>query len=282
MVSEKDKGQSEAINKGFKKATGEIINWICSDDKLAPGALVTVAGLFSSSSEDTGVIYGNIDYINSHSAIQKNIFDDVKNRVRTKIDFFKGMAFAQPAAFFKKSLLERVGYLDTDLHFGMDYDLYARLAMVSDFMHTRELIAFYRLHRASKTINQKRDFSHDWLQVCGRIFITLFETEFNDLINELQQEGIDYKLDFPVYNFSFDRASIKDVSVQEMNKEFLQLLFDYQLEFRKYSDAYLLLKYIKKAVPDLLVSEKYLKKHFNLFKWLGIPVYSLMMKVRRK
>ncbi len=281
-VSEKDSGQSDAINKGFSKATGEVINWICSDDKLAPGALFTVAELFNSSPGSTGVVYGNIDYINEKSVVLKNPFDDVKNRVRSRIDFFKGMAFAQPAAFFRRSLLEQTGYLDTGLHYGMDYDLFAKLALITDFRHTKELIAYYRLHTESKSVKQKKDFSHDWLQICGRVYITLFETEFKDLVLALHREGFDYGLVYSPYRFSFDRGRINDVDAKEMCREFLYLLFEYQLAFEKFEDAYRLLKYTRKQMPALFAEVKQFGKHYNRFRLLGVSGYRRLKKWKEK
>lgn len=281
-VSEKDSGQSDAINKGFSKATGEIINWICSDDKLAPGALFTMAELFNSSPEGIGVVYGNIDYINEKSEVLKNPFDDVKNRVRSRIDFFKGMAFAQPAAFFRRSLLEQAGYLDTGLHYGMDYDLFARLALITDFRHTKELIACYRLHTESKSIKQKKDFSHDWLLICGRIYTTLFDTDFRILQLELRKEGFDYGLEFSPYRLSFDRGKVNDVDVKEMCREFLYLLFEYQLAFEKYEDAYRLLKYTRKQMPALFAEVKQFGKHFSRFRLLGVSGYRRLKKWKEK
>ena len=59
-VSEKDKGQSDAINKGFARATGEIVSWLCSDDLYTPGTLHKVAGYFSQQDSSVGLIYGGI------------------------------------------------------------------------------------------------------------------------------------------------------------------------------------------------------------------------------
>ena len=164
-VSEKDKGQSDAINKGLKKATGEIITWINSDDLLMPGSLHKVASHFSDLPDSTGLIHGGVI-----------VFD--KNReVETRFtylppcleSYLSGMAFSQPSAFFRKKYLDVVGFLDNDLHYGMDYDLFMRLSLVCNFHPVRDVFSRYRLHDQSKSVAENYKFMGDW----KRIFVSL-------------------------------------------------------------------------------------------------------------
>jgi glycosyltransferase involved in cell wall biosynthesis len=104
-VSEKDKGQSDAINKGFARATGEIITWLCSDDLYTPGTLHKVAEYFSKQPGNIGLIYGGITTF-------KNGIDQRSNwgyQDKSVERYLAGMAFSQPAAFYRKKYLDQIG-----------------------------------------------------------------------------------------------------------------------------------------------------------------------------
>jgi len=157
-VSEKDKGQAEAINKGLRKANGEIVNWINSDDLLVPGALQKIASLFSVPEENVGLIHGG--------AI---VFDNIKkNETRftyqapSREAYFSGMVFPQPASFFLKKYLDKVGFINEEFQYGMDYDLFLRLSLVSEFLPANEVFAKYRLHKQSKSVADSNKFINDW------------------------------------------------------------------------------------------------------------------------
>jgi glycosyltransferase involved in cell wall biosynthesis len=120
-ISEKDRGQSHAINKGFAKAKGEVINWLCSDDRLLPGALLTVGRIFA---DDPGVdlVLGATRH-DQWGTIKESIPDEtsVKNLPI-------GNHVPQPSCFFRKRLLEgREPPLDESLHYTMDFDLWCWL-----------------------------------------------------------------------------------------------------------------------------------------------------------
>jgi len=122
-VSELDKGQSDAINKGFKRATGELLAWVNSDDVLFPGCLYEVAEVYIKNKKPD-LIHANCVYIDEHSKIIKLI------RVprQTRFFMFRGVWSAPaPAVFFKGSLLRKVGYLNTRYHFSMDLDIWIRM-----------------------------------------------------------------------------------------------------------------------------------------------------------
>jgi glycosyltransferase involved in cell wall biosynthesis len=157
-VSEKDKGQSDAINKGFSKATGEIISWLCSDDLLTPGSLKIVASHFTSANEKLGLIHGGA-IVFDKDQIKETRFT---YQVPCKEAYLSGMVFPQPAAFFKKSYLTEVGSLSEALHYGMDYDLFQRLSLVCDFLPVDNVFAKYRLHSQSKSVSESSSFITDW------------------------------------------------------------------------------------------------------------------------
>jgi glycosyltransferase involved in cell wall biosynthesis len=119
-ISEKDSGQSEAINKGLARATGDIVNWFCSDDILCPGALLTVGKAFIDEAKPDLVV----------GACQlRYIGQPERDRLHTAYaDMIALMPcinpIVQPSCFFRRALLGRTPVLDPDLHFAMDFELW--------------------------------------------------------------------------------------------------------------------------------------------------------------
>ena len=157
-VSEKDKGQSEAINKGLTKVSGEIVSWVNSDDLLVPGSLQTIAAIFSKLPQSTGLIHGGAIIFDANKEIETRYTYQSPN----KEAYLSGMVFPQPAAFFRKTVLDKVGLLNEGLHYGMDYDLFLRMALVCDFLPVKDVFAKYRLHQNSKSIAESNRFISDW------------------------------------------------------------------------------------------------------------------------
>lgn len=190
-VSEPDLGQTDAINKGLTKSTGDIINWINSDDILLPGALMEVAKAFMFN-ENVALVHGGVI-----------LFDD---KGKYEIDFgyqdlnveryLSGMAFPQPAGFFAKSVIEKVGFLDRNLHYGMDYDLYARLSLTGHSTRIDHIIAKYRLHDSSKSIAKSQGFINDWIFVFNKVMNTLGYTSHKRYFSilDIRHHSEKYKL----------------------------------------------------------------------------------------
>ncbi len=123
-LSEPDEGQAQAINKGFKKASGEIVAWLNSDDIYLPGALPRVADFFSRQ-PDIDLVYGDYYVIDSQGTVllkKKEIPFDYRILLYG-LDYI-----GQPATFFRRRVLERIGYLDERLHYGLDWEYWLRLA----------------------------------------------------------------------------------------------------------------------------------------------------------
>jgi glycosyltransferase involved in cell wall biosynthesis len=118
-VSEKDRGQSNAINNGFAKCTGEIVNWLCSDDRLLPGALHTIGRYFAEHPE-ADVIAGACRYV----YLAKNIV----HMNRPTAENFPVMPIinvvGQAACFYRRKCLDRPGPLREELHYAMDMELW--------------------------------------------------------------------------------------------------------------------------------------------------------------
>lgn len=147
-ISERDRGQTDALLKGFRMARGEILAWLNSDDTYLPGALQTAAGFFRSN-PDTGLLYGDAHYCDSAGA--------VIGRYRTEpFDYAKLAWFnfiCQPSTFFRRDVFEAVGRLDETLHFAMDFDLWLRIGKRFPCRYLPGFLSNYRLHDSSKTVS---------------------------------------------------------------------------------------------------------------------------------
>jgi glycosyltransferase involved in cell wall biosynthesis len=123
-VSEKDRGQSHAINKGWKRATGDILAWLNSDDFLLPAVLEQVALLYGVN-KSAGFYHGQAQEVNKSGAVLKPAMGeefDWMSSLETSVNIV-----CQPSTFVNRRALEAVGYVDEELQFSMDWDLWMRI-----------------------------------------------------------------------------------------------------------------------------------------------------------
>ena len=146
-VSEPDRGQSHAINKGLAQAHGDVLTWLNSDDTYLPGALDEV-GRFFAGHPDVDLVYG--DYVYTDAAgrpmRRRHVFDTIAYESLLYHDYL-----GQPAVFFRRGLFEKVGPLDESLHYCMDWDLFLRMWRVCRPRHLPKVLATYRLDHAAKS-----------------------------------------------------------------------------------------------------------------------------------
>jgi glycosyltransferase involved in cell wall biosynthesis len=147
-VSEEDRGQADAVNKGIKMATGEIIGWLNSDDTYEPGCVQKVVECFLKSPEIV-LIYGNGRQMNQEG---KNIKPLIVNKI-TFEKLSKKNKLLQPSIFFKKEAIENIGYLNPDLHFVMDFELWVRFFKRHEKQtkYIPEYLSSWRIHYDTKT-----------------------------------------------------------------------------------------------------------------------------------
>lgn len=152
-TSEPDKGQAEAINKGLRKATGDIVAWINSDDVYLPGAIEQAVNAFHSHPE-VGMVYAdgimvdrNLKILDRHSYPQVDL---------TELLCFE--VILQPTVFMRREVLERVGYLNPDYDLILDHELWVRIASRYPLFHIPAYWALERTHAQAKTIAQAAKF----------------------------------------------------------------------------------------------------------------------------
>jgi glycosyltransferase involved in cell wall biosynthesis len=151
IISEKDKGQADAINKGFQLATGEIYGFLNSDDTLLPGTLHRVAQEINPQA-GRHVIMGRCKFIDQDGndiGIEHPSSFESHQRV---LEIWKGHAISQPSTFWTKEVWARAAGMRADV-FHLDYDLFCRMSEHYQFHTVDKLFATYRLHEKSKTQN---------------------------------------------------------------------------------------------------------------------------------
>lgn len=155
-VSESDKGQADAINKGFKMAEGGIVAWLNSDDTYLPDALYKIVAYFKTH-PDSMVVYGKTYYVEENGEI-------VGKYPTEPFDFQRLAVFnfiCQPSTFFRKEVLAKYGGLNPELHYSIDYDFWVRMAEKVSFNYLPEFLSTYRLHCNSKTISPQQSYANN-------------------------------------------------------------------------------------------------------------------------
>jgi glycosyltransferase involved in cell wall biosynthesis len=149
-VSESDRGQSDALNKGFLAAKGEIICWLNSDDAYPEGLFKRLRELFADPSVD--VIFGDVlqkNYDGSGDQIAPARFEKREDLVRW---WSRDVKLHQPAIFFRRSVRENIGLLNEALHYTMDYEYWWRMSEQHRFQYVPEVLAIQHRQPKSKTI----------------------------------------------------------------------------------------------------------------------------------
>jgi glycosyltransferase involved in cell wall biosynthesis len=147
-VWEKDQGQTDAINKGFSRARGDLLAWLNSDDTYEPG-VVAAAVKFLNDHPEIGLVYGEANYINEKGQVIGRFPAAQTDYRRLRRGY---VHIPQQSAFFRSDLWRRVGPLDPSYYFAMDYDLWVRLARIAPIRFEPTLQANFRLHSSGKTV----------------------------------------------------------------------------------------------------------------------------------
>lgn len=153
VISEADSGQTEAINKGLKRASNDVICWLNSDDYLQPGALQAVGEFFAANPDVMWVTGDGVIVDADGRQIQSAVrtYKQVLRRFGPSVYLGLANAVVQPATFWRREVHDQLGFLDESLHYTMDYDWWLRLLRLGNPGRIDRPLCAFRIHDASKS-----------------------------------------------------------------------------------------------------------------------------------
>ena len=161
-VSEPDRGQSHAVNKGFAMAQGDVFGWLNADDAYEPYAVAEALAAL----DGVGLVYADVTRIDDDGVNPRRIRSRPSWDLWTELN--DGNGVFSPAVFFTREAFEAVGGLDESLHLAMDYDLWLKIGKRFGARHVDRVWAMQRIHDQAKTIRQYEEFWPERLTVSRR------------------------------------------------------------------------------------------------------------------
>ncbi len=159
-VSEKDAGQADAINKGFARATGDVIAWLNSDDYYLAGAVSAAVKIFEEHPEVV-LVYGNMLAVDEHG----KTFNALNYKQLTLEDLLCFQIIGQPAVFMRRTALQSAGKLDPAYHFMLDHHLWIRVAQLGKILHVNQTWSAARYHAEAKNVAKAAEFGRDAFRI---------------------------------------------------------------------------------------------------------------------
>jgi len=169
-TSEKDSGQSEAINKGLRAATGDIVAFLNSDDEYLPGALFRVAEFFEHN-PTTMWAYGKCRIVDADGDEIRRPITWYKNLLLRRYSYRKLLSenfISQPATFWRREIHDELGYFDEDDHWCMDYEFWLRVGSKHPAGVIDSYLANFRYHMASKSAKEDKVKFQEELRIAKR------------------------------------------------------------------------------------------------------------------
>ncbi len=164
-VSEPDRGQAHAINKGLQHAKGDILGWLNSDDVLLPGMILRAVEALQADPE-VDVVYGKLERIDARGKpVPTPILP--KDRVNFNLrNMLEECTVNQAGAFWRRAIMETTGYLNESLRYVMDYEYWIRIAIAGGrYKRLPDTVARFRLSKGSKTVGQALPMAEEGMQV---------------------------------------------------------------------------------------------------------------------
>lgn len=267
-ISEPDRGQSHAINKGIQRTTGEIFNWLNSDDFLETDSLKTIAENFQDPS--TNVVCGRSNIVQNKKIIRTSKGTDIYSG-----NLAKTLGWAridQPETYFRKKIFDEFGFLNEHLHYIMDKEFWIRYLLkfdLSGILKIDTILANFRWHENSKTVSQKAAFDiesdtlyfqlalqnellreasiiKDHFNINLSLNIPNLKTNKKQLVLESIHYYLLYKCDELYYNSQFDKCLnlLQFISISMIDKKDAALLS--KLKFRSRYVPHQFIKWFRK------------------------------------
>jgi glycosyltransferase involved in cell wall biosynthesis len=162
--SQRDNGQSDAINQGMRRSHGDILAYLNSDDVLMPGAVSAVVKHFGNHPE-WDLIYGNAQNINADDSV----INDYPAAAYSFDKLLQTCCICQPATFWRRRVMDKIGLFDEALHFAMDYEYWLRLGRGGGkLVHVPEFLACSRIYPETKTQSARLEVFREILDVSRR------------------------------------------------------------------------------------------------------------------
>jgi glycosyltransferase involved in cell wall biosynthesis len=261
-ISEQDEGQSEAINKGIAKCTGDIFNWLNSDDWYVQNAFYEVATKFLADTElKFASGYENHIGLDGSISLYKGTYLQ-----KTLEETIERCEIAQPSTFIKLALVKEVQGVSADMHFIMDGELWIKLLLLNGQNHFEKIgkqLVNFRFHDKSKTVNDLllNNFSHE--RKCILSDLQQFIDVPEKIISYLNWQGIEpdkrRKLN-RIWNFND-----KIISSQKLKYFFIKKYINRQfIEGNKKEAAWGIKQLIKNGVFDFFLVKNNLKLLFKV------------------
>lgn len=194
-ISEPDSGQAEAINKGLKRAKGQIVAWLNSDDYYLPGAVAKVEAAFRKQ-PSSSIIYGDVLALSS-KGVQINRLHYSQWKL---VDLMKFKIIGQPSVFIRREVLDQTGFMDESFHYLLDLQLWLRLAYQAPIQYLPETLSAAHFHKQSKNVAKAGAFGEEayriiaWMQTRPE-FKSLYEKNKNKIWAGAHRINARYLLD---------------------------------------------------------------------------------------
>jgi glycosyltransferase involved in cell wall biosynthesis len=180
-ISEPDNGQADAINKGFKRADGELVCWVNSDDILYPDYVSDRVRQFKEYT-DADMIYGDAEQGPEPSIkrLRKGRRTSIKDMLK-----YAECPIPQQSAMWRRGVIEKIGYLAPQWHVVLDREYFTRIAANCSIKYVPGAVAFFRNHERSKSVADKLKWAEE--------LPGYYEMVFNDNIYHLTPDLLSYK-----------------------------------------------------------------------------------------
>jgi len=169
LISQKDGGQSAAINHGLRFAEGQIIGWLNADDLYTSGAVQTVVRAFTENPQSPWLV-GRCQMIDSSGKKTRPAITSYKDKLLnayTRTKLLRINMISQPAVFWRADFGRDIGQLDETLHWTMDYDLWLRMSTRCDPLILPDIVGEFRVHESSKSAGGNRpQFAEEYRVAC--------------------------------------------------------------------------------------------------------------------
>jgi glycosyltransferase involved in cell wall biosynthesis len=164
-ASVKDKGQADAVNKGWSRAGGQILGWLNSDDYYLPDSLRLVARAFQDHPE-VGIVYGRGHFVDEAGKVVQTVGMPVTAQQMVDGSYY---VLPQPAVFIRKEVIEHVGMLDTSFNFALDGEFFCRAFANYDSLFLNQPLACLRLHGSSKSVSTGKGFAPEIVRMANKV-----------------------------------------------------------------------------------------------------------------